>query len=180
MRWLFVIISSTVVFGIFTTLGLKKPPSDLTSVFDKSDYQKILDSEGEVLNINYSGGYNTTHRIGLHQIPQRLRDLFLLAEDKNFYAHKGVDWQARGAAVYQNVKRGRIVRGASTITEQVVRILNPRKRNLWSKYLETIEAYWLESKISKGEILEFYLNQVPYGSNRRGVVQAAEFYFREI
>jgi len=177
MRWLLVVIVIAITFIFLTAINLKEPPTNLSVALGDGSYQKVLDSEGSVLNFNYDIGFNTTHNLGLHQIPQKLRDMFLLAEDKGFYSHKGVDWRARWAAVYQNIVSGRIVRGASTITEQVIRMLNPRKRNYWAKYLETIEAYWLESKISKGVILEFYLNQVPYGSNRRGVAQAAEFYF---
>ena len=71
----------------------------------------------------------------------------------------------------------RTVRGASTITEQVVRILHPRPRTLWSRWLEGIEAGQLEKRFSKTEILEFYLNQVPYARQRRGVLQAARLYF---
>ena len=67
--------------------------------------------------------------------------------------------------------------GASTITEQVVRMLHPRPRTVWSRWLEGIEAARLEKRFSKSEILEFYLNQVPYGHQRRGVVEAARFYF---
>jgi penicillin-binding protein 1C len=69
------------------------------------------------------------------------------------------------------------VRGASTITEQVVRILHPRKRSLWARCVEGIEARRLERRFSKGEILDFYLNQVPFSARRRGVAQAARYFW---
>ena len=75
------------------------------------------------------------------------------------------------------MKSGRAVRGASTISEQVVRMLHPRPRTVWSRWLEGWEARELERRFTKNEILEFYLNQVPYASNRRGVQQAASYYF---
>ena len=92
-------------------------------------------------------------------------------------SHGGVDWPARVHALAQNLRAMKGVRGASTITEQVVRMLHPRPRTVWSRWLEGIEAARLENRFSKSEILEFYLNQVPYGHQRRGVVEAARFYF---
>jgi penicillin-binding protein 1C len=81
------------------------------------------------------------------------------------------------AALRQNIRARHVVRGASTITEQVARMLNPRPRTLWSKWLETLEASRLDAAFSKSTLLEFYLNQVPYAANRRGVLQAARYYF---
>ncbi|MBY0408502.1 MAG: transglycosylase domain-containing protein, partial [Rickettsiales bacterium] len=99
------------------------------------------------------------------------------SEDRRFFSHAGVDWRARAAALWQNMKARKVLRGASTITEQVVRILNPRPRSVWARWMEGVEALWLERVASKGEILEFYLNQLPYAANRRGVAQAARYYF---
>ncbi|HET7396720.1 MAG TPA: transglycosylase domain-containing protein, partial [Gammaproteobacteria bacterium] len=70
-----------------------------------------------------------------------------------------------------------VVRGASTISEQVIRILHPRPRTYWSRWVEGFEARELEQHFSKADILEFYLNEVPYASEQRGVVQAARWYF---
>lgn len=77
----------------------------------------------------------------------------------------------------QNLLARRAVRGASTITEQVVRMLHPRPRTIWSRWLEGFEAAALERRFSKAAILEFYLNQAPYARQRRGVLQAARLYF---
>ena len=115
--------------------------------------------------------------MSLHEIPQFLQHSFILAEDRRFYRHQGVDWKARLAGLVQNLRAGRVVRGASTISEQVVRMLHPRPRSLWARWLEGFEAGRLEQRFSKPEILEFYLNQVPYRAQRRGVRQAALYYF---
>jgi penicillin-binding protein 1C len=77
----------------------------------------------------------------------------------------------------QNVKALDSIRGASTLSEQVIRMWHPRARTLWSRWLEGIEAGRLEKEFSKSESLEFYLNQVPYAGRRRGVVQAARDFF---
>jgi penicillin-binding protein 1C len=127
--------------------------------------------------VTFQNRWNVHDRVAFHEIPPLLKQAFILAEDKRFLSHGGVDWLARASALVQNVWAGRAVRGASTITEQVVRILNPRPRNLWSRWLEGFEARELERRFSKPEILEFYLNQVPYARNRRGIAQAARTYF---
>ncbi|HEX5045592.1 MAG TPA: transglycosylase domain-containing protein, partial [Gammaproteobacteria bacterium] len=138
---------------------------------------RVLDRNGQPLNATFGGSWNRHDTAALHEIPQFLRDAFVAAEDRRFYEHHGVDWRARLAAVVTNVRNGRAVRGASTITEQVVGLLHPRPRSVWSRWLEGFEAAELERRASKDEILELYLNQVPYAANRRGVVQAASYYF---
>ena len=137
----------------------------------------VVDRQGQPLGVSYQNQFNLSDRRALHDVPDILRHAIVTAEDRRFFEHDGVDWQARGGALLQNLRAGRFVRGASTITEQVVRILHPRPRSLWSRWIEGFEARRLEQQASKGQILEFYLNQVPYAANRRGVAQAARYYF---
>jgi penicillin-binding protein 1C len=139
--------------------------------------QQFLDRNGRPLSFTYDNPWNINDWLALHEIPPLLQEAFLASEDRRFYHHHGGDWLARAHALVQNIKAMQAVRGASTITEQVVRILHPRPRTLWSRWLEGIEAGRLEQRFSKTEILEFYLNQVPYARQRRGVLQAAHLYF---
>jgi penicillin-binding protein 1C len=138
---------------------------------------QLLDRRGEPLNTTFTSVWNLHAIVALHEIPDFLRAAFVTAEDKRFYEHHGPDWSARASAVVLNTRNGRAIRGASTISEQVVRLLHPRPRSVWSRWLEGWEARDLERRFTKDEILEFYLNQVPYASNRRGVQQAASYYF---
>jgi len=138
---------------------------------------QVLDRSGQPLGISYQNRFNTMDALPLHSIPEFLRQAFIASEDRMFFEHHGVDWRARFSAIWQNIRARKAVRGASTISEQVVRIIHPRPRNIWSRWLEGFEAMLLERNSSKGEILEFYLNQVPYAANRRGVSQAARYYF---
>ncbi|TAE34569.1 MAG: penicillin-binding protein 1C [Alphaproteobacteria bacterium] len=138
---------------------------------------QMLDRHGEPLSYHYHDQWNMHNRTAWHHIPRLMRDAFVISEDKRFYDHHGVDWRARLHAVVQRVTQGTHGRGASTITEQVVRMLHPRSRTLWAKWMEGIEAVMLEQRLSKSELMEFYLNQVPYAAQRRGVVQAARYYF---
>ncbi|MCU7958447.1 MAG: transglycosylase domain-containing protein [gamma proteobacterium symbiont of Bathyaustriella thionipta] len=138
---------------------------------------RLLSRDLETLTITRKNHYNLNDIVPLHDIPPLLQQAFVWAEDQRFYEHAGIDWRARMHALWQNLKSGRIVRGASTISEQVVRILHPRPRTVWSRWLESMEVKRLEQRFSKSEILEFYLNQVPYAAKRRGVAQAARYYF---
>lgn len=142
---------------------------------------QVFDRHGYPLSFHYQDEWNTEQRVQLHEVPEDLVEILLFFEDRNFFQHAGVDWSARFAAIIQNIKAREVVRGASSITEQVIRMLHPRPRNLRTKVLETIEAYRLETLVSKNDILEFYLNQVPYARNRRGILQASrEFFGRQL
>ncbi len=152
-------------------------PVHLSLTVGENDRLQVLDRNGVPLAVSYQNRFNTRDRVALHDVPPFLQQAFVASEDQQFFRHHGVDWKARFGAVMQNLRAGHRVRGASTITEQVVRILDPRPRTLWSRWLEGIEAPLLELGANKADILEFYLNQLPYASNRRGVVQAARYYF---
>ena len=147
--------------------------------FENSNIRKvqILDRDDIPLTVTYQNRWNIHDYVPLHDIPPILQHAVVVSEDRRFYQHHGVDWRARLMALFQNIRSFRAVRGASTITEQVVRMWRPRPRTLWSRWLEGFEAYRLEKVFSKEQILECYLNQVPYAAQRRGVVQAARYAF---
>jgi penicillin-binding protein 1C len=118
------------------------------------------------------------------RVPTRTQDIdpaylraLLALEDKRFRYHPGVDPLAVGRAVVSNVTKGRRVSGASTLTMQLVRVLEPRPRTLFSKVIESFRAVQLELRMSKEDILAAYLQFVPYGRNVEGVEAAALAYF---
>ena len=113
----------------------------------------------------------------LERIDPRFIEALLLIEDKRFYDHAGVDPRAVARAAGQAVRRGRIVSGASTITMQTARLLEPRPRTLGSKIVEAFRAVQLEARLSKDEILELYLTLTPYGGNLQGVRAASWAWF---
>ena len=170
-------IASIGAFAIFTTANLQPVPETLRAVLEDSHHVQILDRQAEPLNTTYQNYWNIHDTRALHEMPEFLKSAFIISEDKRFFQHNGPDWRARLSAVGANVKSLRSVRGASTITEQAVRMLHPRRRTIQSRWLEGFEASKLEAAFSKDEIFEFYLNQVPYAANRRGVAQAARYYF---
>ncbi|MFH2043606.1 MAG: transglycosylase domain-containing protein [Pseudomonadota bacterium] len=162
---------------VATIFSIKPMPDDLLAHISVTNKNTYLDRFGKRLNVTYDNKWNNYDFVKIYEIPEFLQTAFILSEDKRFYTHGGLDWLARLSAVKQNIIAGKIVRGASTISEQVVRMLHPRSRTFWSRWVEGFEALILEKKYSKIEILEFYLNQVPYKARRRGIVQAASYYF---
>ncbi|MGB0907718.1 MAG: transglycosylase domain-containing protein [Maricaulaceae bacterium] len=178
LRWpAMAAVSSALLLGGITYAQLKPVPKSLYDITAQGEHLQLLDRRGTALNITYQNDWNTHSQAKLHDIPAFLKTAFIAAEDKRFYDHGGADWAARFSAVGTNLKARRAVRGASTITEQSLRMIRPRPRTVWSRWIEGFEAGRLERAFSKDEIFEFYLNQVPYTANRRGVVQAASYYF---
>lgn len=99
-------------------------------------------------------------------------------EDRRFWQHHGVDWIATTGAVFRNLRNLRVVSGASTITQQTVKLLTGRtRRTLGLKTRESLSALHLERQWSKPRILETYLNRIDYGNRRLGAEAAAQAYF---
>ena len=112
------------------------------------------------------------------QVDPRYRDLLLAYEDRRFWTHHGVDPWALGRAALQLVTQGRIVSGASTITMQVARLIEPRReKSLMAKLRQMVRALQLERQFSKTDILDLYLALAPFGGNLEGVRSAALAYF---
>ncbi|MCL2804692.1 MAG: transglycosylase domain-containing protein [Treponema sp.] len=112
------------------------------------------------------------------EIPEALKDVFVFSEDRRFYRHPGVDGLAIMRALFQNVSKGRRVSGASTITMQLSRIISGSTGTGWSrKIAEMINALRLETRLSKKEIIELYINSLPFGFSTEGVTSAARTFF---
>ena len=160
------------LFLLFLLLNLIFP------LKDKVEYSTIItDRKGEVINAYLTRDQKWRMKTELEEISPLLRKTIIAKEDKYFYFHPGVNPFAILRAGFKNVFRMKRTSGASTITMQVARALEPRKRNLISKIIESFRAFQLEWKYSKDEILQMYLNLVPYGGNLEGVKSASLLYF---
>jgi penicillin-binding protein 1C len=113
----------------------------------------------------------------LHEITPQLKKAIIFKEDKYFRYHFGINPVSVARALVYNILKGKRTSGASTITMQVARLLVPKKRTYWNKFKEMLKAIQLEWHLSKDEILQLYLNLVPYGSNIEGVKSASIIYF---
>jgi penicillin-binding protein 1C len=118
-----------------------------------------------------------SHELVLEDVPRHVIDAVLAAEDKRFYSHHGIDWLASARAALTGITRGRIVSGASTITQQLVKISARRPRTLRAKLIEGLTALRLEQSWSKGQILAAYLNRLDFGNLNIGLASAADYYF---
>ena len=108
-----------------------------------------------------------------------LHQAVLTSEDKWFYYHFGINPLSIATAFYDNLTAGKVVRGGSTITMQLARLMEPKARNVPNKLWEMFRALQLELAYSKSEILTFYFNMLPYGGNIVGTAAASRFYFNK-
>ena len=108
-----------------------------------------------------------------------LHQAMLTSEDRWFYYHWGINPVSIATAFYDNLTAGKVVRGGSTITMQLARLMEPKDRNVPNKLCEMFRALQLELTYSKSEILTFYFNMLPYGGNIVGTAAASQFYFNK-
>jgi penicillin-binding protein 1C len=113
----------------------------------------------------------------LSNIPDLVQKAFISAEDHRFFSHPGIDVLAILRAVKSNLTEGRIVSGASTLTQQLSRMSYPRKRTYYDKLVEVVRSLRIEWMLDKDQILELYLNRVPLGNNLLGIKAGSMVYF---
>ena len=140
---------------------------------------KIYDRTGKILLYEIYGEEKRTW-VPLEVIPNYLREAVISTEDANFYQHFGVDLKGMVRAVLADLKIGKPVYGGSTIPQQLIRstFLSIQK-TAERKTREIILALELDRRYSKDQILEWYLNQVPFGQNTYGVEAASQTYFKK-
>ncbi len=118
--------------------------------------------------------------ISLATIPKHVQRAVLIAEDARFFQHVGVDWHEIGKSMEMNLEQGRIVRGGSTITQQLAKNLYlSTSRDPIRKLRELLIAWMLEATLSKQRILELYLNIIEWGPGIFGIDAAAQRHFRK-
>jgi membrane peptidoglycan carboxypeptidase len=140
---------------------------------------RIYDRTGNILLYSMINEENRT-LVPLEDVSPLLQQAIIATEDKNFYSHRGIDIPSIVRAISTDLKMRAPVQGASTITQQLIRsyFLNNDK-TLRRKTKEIILTMGLEKKYSKEQILEWYLNQIPLGSNFYGVETASQGYFNK-
>src|SRR3982751_3504572 len=152
------IIVTASIFVLFLLLNFVFP------LHDNITYSTIVtDNRDEIVSAFLTPDDKWRMKTELNEISPLLRKTIIAKEDKYFYSHPGVNFIAVGRAAVMNVFYRKRTSGASTITMQVARALEHRPRNVFSKMIEIFRAFQLEWKYSKDEILQLYLNLVPYG-----------------
>lgn len=164
-----------VLLLLFLLLDLFIPLPD-----DKRGYSKVIYSDnGEIMHCFLSQDDKWRIRADYEEISGDLCNAIIFKEDKYFYWHPGINALSVARALWNNIIRGRRTSGASTITMQLARLMDPSARTWGTKVREAFRALQLEWHYSKKEILTMYLNLLPYGSNIEGVKAAALIWFDE-
>jgi penicillin-binding protein 1C len=130
---------------------------------------KVLDRNGRMLRVFPAEDGVKRVWVPLKEIPPGAVKIFLQAEDRRFYFHCGVDPLAAASAALRNLSAGRVVSGASTITMQLARLVKPGRRGFKGKIAEALDAMRIEARLSKKQILELWMNGIPFGSNIEGI-----------
>jgi len=167
------------LIGIF--IYFSKDIPDPNKIIDRrvAESTKIYDRTGEHLLYEIHGEERRTN-IKLDQVSQHLINATIATEDQDFYKHYGVDFRGIARAIYKDVISREKLQGGSTITQQLIKnSILTSERTFTRKIKEIILAIETEQKFSKNEIMEMYLNQIPYGSNAYGIEAAAQTFFEK-
>ena len=166
----------TVLLALLSIIGLNL----LFPLPDNIEYSTIVtDSRGEVVHAFLTKDEKWRMKTSLGEISPLLKSTIIEKEDKLFYHHYGINPFAIARAFVKNILHAKRTSGASTITMQVARALEPKSRNYFNKLKEIFRAFQLEWKYSKDEILQLYCNLLPYGSNIEGMKSASLLYFKK-
>lgn len=173
IKWMGLTLLTICVAGLLLTLYLKSRPLPAPNIPFTT---KIYDVHGQLLTSLDQG--ENREPISLSEIPSHLKEAIIAAEDHRFYSHWGISPKGILRATWINLREGKVVQGASTITQQLARNLYLTHDRTWTrKWHEMLLAIQLELHFSKDEILEMYLNQIYYGHGAYGIKRAAHVYF---
>ena len=172
------VFAALTVGGIFYMYSRDLPSHENLAQYTPATISRIYSGEGRIID---EFAQERRLFVASEDIPDLVKHAFISAEDKNFYNHHGYDTRGMVAALVEAVQsRGQSMRGASTITQQVMKnFLLDGSRSVERKIKEIILATRLEETLSKDKILELYLNEIFLGKNSYGVAAAAQTYFNK-
>ncbi len=171
------LLAGMMMFFILLLVYAKDMPQPGQVVRQTGFSTKLFDRNGVPLQDLYTDENRIF--VPIEQMPQHLKDATVAIEDKDFYSHRGFDLMVFVRAPYYLLTEGRVV-GGSTLTQQLVKkVLLTDERSLARKFKQIVLSLLIERRFSKDEILEMYLNEVPYGGTAYGVGAAAEQYFNK-
>ncbi|MBV1903265.1 MAG: transglycosylase domain-containing protein, partial [Marinosulfonomonas sp.] len=169
-------MAALTIGAVFYMYGRDLPNHEQLAQYTPDTISRIYSGEGHIVD---EFARERRLYVQAEEIPDLVKQAFISAEDKNFYQHKGYDLRGMVAAAVDAARGGRL-RGASTITQQVMKnFLLSSDRSAERKIKELILASRLEDTLSKEDILELYLNEIFLGQNSFGVAAAAQTYFNK-
>ncbi|WP_126973506.1 penicillin-binding protein 1C [Gynurincola endophyticus] len=166
------LISTSILIAVCVQLFFPfKIPNNYSTV--------IYDRNGEFLHAFLTNDDKWRMKTELDEISPLLKETIIYKEDKSFYYHPGIDLFSLARAFSKNIIRGKRTSGASTISMQLARLIDPQPRTYWNKFKEMIRAVQLEWNYSKDELLQAYINRLPYSGNIEGIKSASWMYFKK-
>ncbi len=173
---LVLVLGAGAVVGLFWYYGRSLPSFDTMEDYRPLQTTHVYAADGKTLVGEFFEERRTV--VPIDQIPPVMIQAIVSAEDKNFFRHAGIDYFGIFKAFLHDLRPGAHIRGASTLTQQIVKtMLLSNKRRLSRKIKEAILAHRLEQKLSKQQILYLYLNQIYFGHLRYGIEEASRYYF---
>ncbi|TCL69515.1 penicillin-binding protein 1C [Rhizobium sp. BK251] len=169
-----VLAAAAIAFGLDAADRAFPPPLERAS----SVSSEVLDADGQLLRAFATTEGRWRLETSVAAVDPQFIGMLIAYEDRRFYEHPGVDPLALGRSFLQFLTNGRIVSGASTLSMQVARLIEPRQgRSFSAKLLQVVRAIQIERRLGKEEILDLYLTHAPYGGNLEGVRAASLAYF---
>ncbi len=183
LRWLFsfafksAVLGSIALAAMFGYVWFSLSQKGLLQIPELQPGIMLLAEDGTVLS---EQGAFFGDQVRVSELPDYVPNALIAIEDHRFRSHFGVDPLSLMRAAYQNFTAGRVVQGGSTITQQLAKNLFLKPERTYSrKAQELVLALWLETKFSKDDILQLYLNRVYYGSGATGIEKAAQVFYHK-
>ncbi|MEQ1521506.1 MAG: transglycosylase domain-containing protein, partial [Aestuariivirga sp.] len=183
LRWLFsfafksAVLGSIALAAMFGYVWFSLNQKGLLQIPELQPGIMLLAEDGTVLS---EQGAFFGDQVRVSELPDYVPNALIAIEDHRFRSHFGVDPVSLMRAAYQNFTAGRVVQGGSTITQQLAKNLFLKPERTYSrKAQELVLALWLETKFSKDDILQLYLNRVYYGSGATGIEKAAQVFYHK-
>ncbi len=175
-----IILTAAGVLAGYTALTVclsSQPPIPNLDNYEPNIVTQFYSSDGQIIKTFAAYSYK---KVGIKEVPKDFINALLATEDKNFYKHHGYDLWGMGRAMVSNILSRRLGQGASTITQQLARLLFlSNEKSLDRKIKELFTAASIENSISKDKILELYVNNIYLGSGAYGIQAAAQTYFNK-
>ena len=181
VKWIIGILAIFLLIGAAGFFYITKdlPNPEILENREVAESTKIFDRTGKILLYEIHGEEKRTI-VPFEEIPDFVKQATVAIEDENFYEHSAVDFKSIIRALVKNLTKRGIVQGGSTITQQLAKnAFLTSEKTLDRKIKELVLAVYLEKKFNKDEILNFYLNQIPYGSNVYGIEAASQTFFEK-
>lgn len=158
--------------------GIQRVQNSTEATFRANQTSLVYDCNGQI--ISKLSGEKDVYYLNYEEIPSAIISAVISVEDKKFYRHKGIDFQAIIRATIAMIRDGEVSQGGSTITQQLARTVFLTTDKTWERKIEEMFiALELEKKYSKNQILEFYLNNIYYANGYYGIAAASQGYFQK-